>query len=95
MEASDLPRGELVCKNRRERAAMKVFIKERRILARCRVLPPYVYSYAGEGEREEVRLALGMSVGLLGRQPAAAAAAENFEQVEQSGIEWSFGDLAE
>lgn len=38
-------------------------------------------------------LSLGMSVGFLRHQFAATAA--NFEQVEQSGIEWSFGDLAE
>lgn len=81
-----LPRKEKVYKNRWERAAMKVFIKEQRILAlRCRIL---VYSL--RRRRRARRLSLGMSV-----LKTSAAAAENFEQVEQSGIEWSFGDLAE
>lgn len=35
----------------------------------------------------------GARIGRVEERPASGAT--NFEQVEQSGIEWSFGDLAE
>ena len=64
------------------------------LVSRCRILAPYVYIFiCWRRKARRGWLSLGMLVGFLRHQFAATVA--NFEQVEQSGIEWSFGDLAE
>lgn len=69
---------------------------------RCRVLSIRIFIHRAERERSEKGMlqrvrSLGRNVGLgsLRAQLPVALVATNFEQVEQSGIEWSFGDLAE
>lgn len=71
-----------------KRATMKVFIKERCVRARCRILA-YTYIHTPAEETVEGRC------GLSKKRGRTTLVATNFEQVGQSGIEWSFGDLAE